>query len=54
MALLGQRVITSYSLNTHRVLRLTPPAVLTRDDVVFLQDALHTAGRELARNWRTA
>ena len=53
IALLEQRVITSYSLNTHTVLRLTPPAVLDRDDLCFLESALTAAARNLARGNRT-
>lgn len=49
MALLEQRVITSYSLNTHTVLRLTPPAVLDRADLDFLACALTAAARDLTR-----
>jgi len=49
MALLEQRVITSYSLNTHTVLRLTPPAVLDREDLHFLESALTAAARDLVR-----
>ncbi|MGY1638696.1 aspartate aminotransferase family protein [Geodermatophilus sp. SYSU D00742] len=54
MALLQHRVITSYSLNTHTVLRLTPPAVLEPGDVARLQEALTAAARDLARSHRAA
>jgi putrescine aminotransferase len=54
MALLEHRVITSYSLNTHTVLRLTPPAVLEPADVARLQEALAAAARDLARSRRPA
>ena len=53
IALLEERVITSYSLNTHTVLRLTPPAVLDRDDLCFLESALTAAARNLAHRNRT-
>jgi putrescine aminotransferase len=43
LGLLDQRVIPSYSLNSHHVLRLTPPAVLSEDDLGWLQRALHHA-----------
>lgn len=49
MALLERRVVTSYSLNTHTVLRLTPPAVLGADDLDWLESALAGAARDLAR-----
>jgi putrescine aminotransferase len=54
MALLEHRVLTSYSLNTHTVLRLTPPAVLEPADVARLQEALAAAARDLARSRRPA
>lgn len=49
MALLERRVVTSYSLNTHTVLRLTPPAVLDAADLDWLESALTGAARDLAR-----
>jgi putrescine aminotransferase len=36
-------VIANHSLNSHLVLRLTPPAVLTRDELDFLYEALDRA-----------
>ncbi len=54
MALLEKRVITSYSLNTHTVLRLTPPAVLDRADLDLLEAALTAAARDLARRNTTS
>lgn len=38
-----QGVVANHSLNSHLVLRLTPPAVLTRDDVDFLYAAVDRA-----------
>lgn len=48
MGLVERRVIPSYSLNCHRVLRLTPPAVLDDADLDWLAEALAGAARELA------
>ncbi|MEA2687332.1 MAG: putrescine aminotransferase [Actinomycetota bacterium] len=50
MGLVERRVIPSYSLNCHRVLRLTPPAILDDDDLDWLAAALTGAARELASN----
>jgi putrescine aminotransferase len=52
IAMLERRVITSYSLNSHTVLRLTPPAILTQEDLDWLATALHEAARELGRQSR--
>jgi len=48
MGLLDRRVIPSYSLNCHRVLRLTPPATLDDADLDWLAGALAGSARELA------
>lgn len=48
MGLVERRVIPSYSLNCHRVLRLTPPAVLDDADLNWLAEALAASARELA------
>jgi putrescine aminotransferase len=48
MGLLDRRVIPSYSLNCHRVLRLTPPATLDDADLDWLAVALAGSARELA------
>ncbi len=52
-ALLGLGVITSYSLSSHEVIRLTPPATLTGDEVNWLLWALGEAATTVARS-RTA
>ena len=49
MGLVERRVIPSYSLNCHRVLRLTPPAVLDDADLGWLAEAMTGAARDLAR-----
>jgi putrescine aminotransferase len=46
--LLERRVIVSHSLNTNRVVRLTPPAVLTEDEVGWLLEAFRDSARALA------
>jgi putrescine aminotransferase len=48
MGLVERRVIPSYSLNCHRVLRLTPPATLDDRDLDRLAEALAGAARELS------
>lgn len=47
--LLHRRVLTSYSLNAHAVLRLTPPAVLTEPDVDWLLTAFDEAAATVGR-----
>jgi len=49
IALLERHVIASYSLNSHAVLRLTPPAILDAADLDWLGTALAEAARELGR-----
>jgi putrescine aminotransferase len=49
IALLDRRVIPSYSLNSHSVLRLTPPAILDEADLEWLATALKESARELGR-----
>jgi putrescine aminotransferase len=44
-------VIANHSLNSHRVLRLTPPAVLTDADMTLLCEALDRACAALARRY---
>lgn len=50
MKLLEQRIIVSHSLNTHRVIRLTPPAILTEEQCTWLFTAVYEAGRELQKD----
>jgi len=49
MELIARRVVPSYSLNRYNVLRLTPPATLTAQDMADLQEALTGAAREVGR-----
>ena len=49
MAMLEQRVVTSHSLNTHSVVRLTPPATLDEDDLAWLSTAMRESAVDLAR-----
>lgn len=46
--LLAQGIITNHSLNSHMVLRLTPPAVMTPRDIAFLVNGFERACRALA------
>jgi putrescine aminotransferase len=48
LGLIERRVIPSYSLNTHHVLRLTPPALLDGADLDWLAAALDGAARQAA------
>lgn len=49
MELLDRGVIVNHSLNAHRVLRFTPPAVLTPADVQWLLTAVADAAEALSR-----
>ncbi len=49
MELIARRVVPSYSLNKYNVLRLTPPATLTAQDVAELGEALAGAAHEVGR-----
>jgi putrescine aminotransferase len=40
LELMKRNVIVSYSLNAHRVVRLTPPAFLSESDVAWLSAAM--------------
>lgn len=48
LELINQRVLVNHSLNAHRVVRLTPPAVLTDADVDWLLTAFTTTARAVA------
>ncbi|HLY84626.1 MAG TPA: aminotransferase class III-fold pyridoxal phosphate-dependent enzyme [Acidimicrobiales bacterium] len=55
IGLLERHVIPSYSLNSHHVLRLTPPALLDEADLRWLEDALVSAARTLGgSSWLAA
>jgi len=51
LELLEQRVLVNHSLNAHRVVRLTPPAVLTAADLDQLASAFTRAARALAARY---
>ncbi|SOE07560.1 aspartate aminotransferase family protein [Streptomyces sp. Ag109_G2-15] len=48
MELMDCGVLVNHSLNAHRVLRLTPPAVIGRNDIGALLDAVHRAATAVA------
>jgi putrescine aminotransferase len=50
--LLEQKVIVSHSLNAHKVLRLTPPAILTEADCQWLFTAVEYVAIELSVTWK--
>jgi len=50
--LVEHKVIANHSLNSSRVLRLTPPAVLSDSDVLVLLDALDRAARSTAARYQ--
>jgi len=52
LEMMGQRVLVSHSLNAHRVVRLTPPATLTRDDIKQLLAAIAGSLDVVARRHR--
>jgi putrescine aminotransferase len=49
--LVQHRVIANHSLNSHSVLRLTPPAILTETEVQILFSALSQAARATAAHY---
>jgi putrescine aminotransferase len=49
LGLVERRVVPSYSLNSHQVLRLTPPAVLSETDLAWLADAVRSAAEHVGR-----
>jgi putrescine aminotransferase len=50
--LVEHKVIANHSLNSSRVLRLTPPAVMSDSDVLVLLDALDRAARSTAARYQ--
>lgn len=48
LELINQRVLVNHSLNAHRVIRLTPPAVLTGSDIDWLLTAFAATARTVA------
>jgi putrescine aminotransferase len=48
LELMDRHVLINHSLNAHRVVRLTPPAVLTEDDLTWLTEACAGALSALA------
>jgi putrescine aminotransferase len=53
LELLEQHVLVNHSLNAHRVIRLTPPAVLSDVDTAWLLDAVTEAATALATRYTT-
>ena len=49
LELMHRNVLVSYSLNTHRVVRLTPPALLSDEDVNWLTNALKDSALALSK-----
>lgn len=49
MKLLERRIIVAHSLNTHRVVRLTPPAILTEEQCAWLFTAIYEVGHEMQK-----
>ena len=49
--LMKSNVIISYSLNAHRVARLTPPAFLNEEDVAWLMNAVQIGATTLAERY---
>jgi len=52
LELLQRKVIVSHSLNAHRVMRLTPPAVLTELECDWLLGAIQETACELKQRYR--
>jgi len=52
--LLHRKVISSNSLNAARVIRLTPPAVMTDAECEFLFDAVRATALSIRQNYGTA
>lgn len=54
LELLSARVIVNHSMIASTVLRLTPPAVLSGDEVALLVEAFDSALRTLGQRYPTA
>jgi putrescine aminotransferase len=54
LELLDRGLLVNHSLNAHRVIRFTPPAVLTEADLSWLLDAVAAAARAMATRGRRA
>lgn len=50
LELMNQHLLVNHSLNAHRVIRLTPPAVLTDADIDWLLTAFTAAARAVAQH----
>lgn len=48
LALLERRVLVNHSLNNYQVVRLTPPAFFSDEDITWLLEAVAAAGRTVA------
>jgi putrescine aminotransferase len=53
LELLERHVLVNHSLNAHRVIRLTPPALLSDVDVAWLLNAVTEAATALAARYTT-
>lgn len=51
LKLLEKKVVVSTSLNTNKVVRLTPPAILNEPELEWLFDAIRYAAIELKKTW---
>lgn len=51
LKLLEKKVLVSTSLNTNKVVRLTPPAILNELELEWLFEAIYFASMELRKNW---
>jgi putrescine aminotransferase len=54
LELLARRVVVNHSLNNQRVVRLTPPAVMTPEDVSWLLDAVESSAQVLSDRYEPA
>jgi len=49
--LMKRKVLVSHSLNSHKVMRLTPPAILSDADCDWLLKAFREAAEEINRRY---